>query len=120
MGNKLLPVNRPGESFHFPPNMDCIETADGVLSRGTMKYLTIVARKTDDETIRAIIEFAKEEGITDLRVLNGPFILAAIKEKMERDGIGCGFLADKERPDCAVPWTESDDADTGGNPTVQG
>lgn len=94
MGNKLLPENRPGMTVTLERDYHIARTENGTFAETVMKNAALVARKIDDETIRGIIEFAKEEGITDLRVLNGPFILAAIKEKMERDGIGCGFLAD--------------------------
>lgn len=46
-----------------------------------------MAKRLDKMVIDAIIKEAKEAGITDLYVLNGEFIMAAIMEKMERDGI---------------------------------
>ena len=44
-----------------------------------------LAKRLDAMYLDAIIQGAAEEGITYLHLLNWPFILAAITEKMERE-----------------------------------
>lgn len=43
-----------------------------------------MVEKTDEVLIQAIIESAKEAGVTDLYLLDKKFILEAIQEKMNR------------------------------------
>ena len=50
------------------------------------KLMVEVVKTTDQAIVSAIIEAAKRNGITDLYVLNEDFVMAAIREKMERDG----------------------------------
>lgn len=61
------------------------ELAESTVYAMTKHAAVAFAKGTDEMLINAIIEKAKENGITDLYVLNEDFILQAIKEKMERD-----------------------------------
>lgn len=51
-----------------------------------MRSAVALYRGTDQMILDAIIQKAKENGVTDLYVLNEDFIMAAIMEKIERDG----------------------------------
>ena len=53
----------------------------------TNKLAVIAAEETDRAILDEIIRVAKSEGITDLIVLDKKFIVEAIREKMEREGI---------------------------------
>lgn len=58
--------------------------ADGTVYGFTERAAVAFAKATDETLLDAIIKKAKENGITDLYVLNEDFILEAIREKMER------------------------------------
>lgn len=51
------------------------------------KIAAVVADMTDDAIYEAIINAAKEEGITDLYMMDKKFVLDAIKEKLKRENI---------------------------------
>lgn len=53
----------------------------------TNKMAVIAADAMDNAILDEIIRTAKAEGITDLIVLDKKFIVEAIREKMEREGI---------------------------------
>lgn len=59
--------------------------ADSTLYGFTQKAAVAFVKATDDMITDAIIQKAKEHGITDLYVLNEDFIIAAIREKMARE-----------------------------------
>lgn len=61
------------------------ELADATVYAMTKHAAVAFAKGTDQMILDAIIQKAKENGITDLYVLNEDFILAAIREKMERE-----------------------------------
>lgn len=58
---------------------------DGEPISATERVGVMLAKRLDAMYLDAIIQGAAEEGITYLHLLNWPFILSAIKEKMERD-----------------------------------
>lgn len=58
--------------------------ADSTVYGFTNRAAVAFAKASDEMLLDAIIKKAKEAGITDLYVLNEDFILAAIREKMER------------------------------------
>ena len=60
---------------------------DGFLHAIRKNIMVVFAEATDDAIIHAIIQKAKKNGITDLYVLNEDFIIAAIREKIERENI---------------------------------
>ena len=49
------------------------------------KAFTLWEEDVDSYIMDEVIKMCKENGITDLYVLNRDFILSAIKEKMERE-----------------------------------
>lgn len=53
-----------------------------------MRSAIAFTRETDRMILDSIVQKAKENGITDLYVLNEDFILGAIREKMERESKG--------------------------------
>lgn len=61
------------------------ELADATVYAMTKHAAVAFAKGTDQMILDAIIQKAKENGITDLYVLNEDFILAAIREKIERE-----------------------------------
>ena len=64
--------------------------ADSTVYGFTSQAAVAFAKATDKMLLDAIIKKAKENGITDLYVLNEDFILVAIQEKMEREGLSNG------------------------------
>lgn len=60
--------------------------ADGTVYGFTGRAAVAFAKATDEMLLDAVIQKAKENGITDLFVLNEDFILSAIREKMEHEG----------------------------------
>lgn len=61
------------------------ELADSTVYAMTKHAAVAFAKGTDQMLLDAIIQKAKENGITDLYVLNEDFILSALKEKAERE-----------------------------------
>lgn len=51
----------------------------------TRKIAAQMIEKIDDEITRCIIDTAKEEGITDLYLIDKNFVISAIREKIERE-----------------------------------
>lgn len=60
------------------------ENGNTVLS-AIRKAFTLWEEDVDNYIMDEIVKMCKEHGITDLYVLNRDFILAAIREKMERE-----------------------------------
>ena len=52
------------------------------------KFAAMMVDNYDNLIMDVIVETAKEEGITDLCILNKQFVIEAIKEKLEREGYG--------------------------------
>jgi hypothetical protein len=50
----------------------------------TRKVMVTVVKDTDEAIMNAIIQAAREEGVTDLYLIDGEFIVSAIKHEMER------------------------------------
>lgn len=63
---------------------DRLKLDEGIYSFA-QKAMAVVAKSTDKMLLDAIMQTAKEKGITDLYVLNEDFIMDAIREKMERE-----------------------------------
>lgn len=61
--------------------------ADSTVYGFTGRAAVAFAKATDEMLLDAIIKKAKEHGITDLYVLNEDFIIAAIREKMDREKV---------------------------------
>ena len=83
--------------------LDQMLLADSTIYGFAQKAAVAFVKATDDMITDAIIKKAKENGITDLYVLNEDFILAAIREKMERES---------ERPHGHWEWFDEES----GNP----
>lgn len=66
------------------------------------KFAVQRARSLDKLVLQEITAAALDAGITDLYILNEPFIVAAIREKMEREGLA----KPKDEP---IPPCEDDD-----------
>ena len=75
-----------GQHYDLKPAIQAIEQSNGgMLYRMVREQMMVFAKETDKMLLDAIIKKAKENGITDLYALNDDFIIAAIREKMERE-----------------------------------
>ena len=75
-----------GRHFDLGPGICRVDhTEESSIYNLVWKQAVAFVRATDRMLLGAIIGKAKEAGITDLYVLNEDFILAAIREKMERE-----------------------------------
>ena len=71
-----------------PGTLSMDDSMAGHIFTLTRKMAVGFAKSTDQALISAITAKAKAEGVTDLYVLDDEFILAAIREKIEREGRG--------------------------------
>lgn len=84
--SKLPPI-KIGQHIPLSPGILSIDdSGEGSFFTMTKKMVVEFAKSTDQALINAIIAKAKAEGVTDLYVLDDEFILAAIREKIEREG----------------------------------
>lgn len=68
------------------PELDILDQQSPIYQM-TNKMAVLTAEAMDRAILDEIIIAAKAEGITDLIVLDKKFIVEAIREKMEREGI---------------------------------
>lgn len=73
-----------GEHFQFPPHVE--EDALGVklLFKAAVTSYDSVSKEIDEMVIREIVQAAKDNGVTDLTILDRKFILEALIEKRDR------------------------------------
>lgn len=73
-----------GEHFQFPPHVE--EDALGVklLFKAAVTSYDSVSKEIDEMVIREIVQAAKDNGVTDLTILDRKFILEALQEKWDR------------------------------------
>ena len=82
-----LPTTRVGQYIQLSPGTFSVDRSlENPIFAATKKMMVDFAKATDRALINAIIARAKAEGVTDLYVLDDEFILAAIREKLEREG----------------------------------
>ena len=64
-------------------------TVDGIMYEAFAKYKAQVLSAMDDEIVRAAVEAARQEGITDLVLLDKQFVIDALVKAVEawRDSI---------------------------------
>ena len=74
---------KPVEDFRMYPYQD--EDLGSYVYSITNRVAVEYAEKLDDHIVNSIVQMAIENGVDDLYILDKPFILAAIKEKMERE-----------------------------------
>ena len=79
----IVPDYYPMYQFNFPPEMSVEDP--GFIARRNISVQ--VANMLDNEIMTAIVNLARENGITDLFVVDKKFVLDALKEKMEREGL---------------------------------
>lgn len=87
-----LPEPKTEAHFGLGRHIDLSQTmleqtllADSTVYGFTERAAVAFAKATDEMLLDAIVKKAKENGITDLYVLNEDFILEAIREKMGRE-----------------------------------
>lgn len=68
------------------PELDILDQQSPIYQI-TNKLAVIAAEEIDRAILDEIVRAAKSEGISDLIVLDKKFIVEAIREKMEREGI---------------------------------
>lgn len=71
----------PLKHLHFEQHL----TLEDDLAHLNVKIAALLLDMTDEAITDAIVEAAKNEGITDLYLLDKQFVMEAIKEKMERE-----------------------------------
>lgn len=70
--------------FQQPAELDFASN----LSRSiTEKYVAEIVNARDDCYVRAVIQAAKEAGVTTLDLIDKEFVVSAIKHELERRGI---------------------------------
>ena len=76
-----------GECFDIgdPALQIRIDEDGSTVASATRKAFVLWKEDIDNYIMDEIVKMCKEHGITDLYVLNRDFILAAIREKMERE-----------------------------------
>lgn len=57
-----------------------------VMHQVTMQYAAMAVDMQEKTIVEAVIKAAKEQGITQLYLLDRDFVVAAIREKLEKDG----------------------------------
>ena len=80
--DSIMPDYYPMYQFNFPPEMSVEDP--GFIARRNISVQ--FANMLDNELMTGIVNLARENGITDLFVLDKKFVLDALKEKMEREG----------------------------------
>lgn len=81
--DRIIPDYYPMRQFNFPPEM-IVEDPGFIVRRNiSVQFANIL----DNEFVNGIVNLARENGITDLFVLDKKFVLDALKEKLEREGL---------------------------------
>lgn len=73
-----------GEHFTFPENLKLEPSVNSMLNL-VYKVEAKCIKSIDDAILDEIIKAAREEGITDLIIMDRDFVISALKEKMERE-----------------------------------
>lgn len=81
--DRIVPDYYPMYQFNFPPETSVEDP--GFIARRNISVQ--FANMLDNELMTGIVNLARENGITDLFVLDKKFVLDALKEKMEREGL---------------------------------
>ena len=68
------------------PDLDIID-AQSPIHQITEKYAAFAVEYMDKAIMDTIVDCAQREGITNLCVIDKKFVMEAIREKMEREGI---------------------------------
>lgn len=75
-----------GQHFEFEP-FPCVKIGENGSIGYSIEHKVAVEflKSTEQFLLSAIIQRAREAGITDLYVINEDFVMAAIREKLERE-----------------------------------
>lgn len=79
----IMPDYYPMYRFNFPSEMSVKDPGFIVRRNISVRF----ANMLDNELMTEIVNLARENGITDLFVLDKKFVLDALKEKLEREGL---------------------------------
>lgn len=77
------PFYYPMHQFNFPHEIKFTDPGLIAVRNVGIQFASML----DDELMNSVINLAKENGITDLVVLDKKFVLDALREKMEREGL---------------------------------
>ena len=81
-----LPHMKIGQHIALTPGIFSVDGSSEASSFAMAKRMVVeFAKATDQALLQAIIARAREEGISDLYVLDDEFIIGAIREKIERE-----------------------------------
>ena len=80
---RIVPDYYPMYRFNFPPEMSVEDPGFIVRRNISVQFVNML----DNEFMTEIVNLARENGITDLFVLDKKFVLDALKEKLEREGL---------------------------------
>ena len=80
MHHHIIDPFTPMEVHHFNENR-----MDDCLSEITMKIHVEITDKTNQAIVDAVVEAAREAGITDLYILDKKFVIDALCEKIARE-----------------------------------
>lgn len=76
-----------GQHYQFEPLPSMKTEENGFIGYSFEKKVAVeFVKSTERFLLSAIIQRAMDAGITDLYVINEDFVLAAIREKLEREG----------------------------------
>lgn len=73
-----------GEHFTFPENLKLEPSVTSMLNI-VYKVKAKCIRSIDDAILDEIVKAAREEGITDLIIMDRDFVISALREKMKRE-----------------------------------
>lgn len=73
-----------GEHFQFPPSVEADALGVKFLFKAAVTSYDSVNKEIDEMVIREIVQAAKDNGVTDLTILDRKFILEALIEKRDR------------------------------------
>lgn len=73
-----------GEHFQFPPHVEENALEVKLLFKAAVTSYDSVNKEIDEMVIREIVQAAKDNGVTDLTILDRKFILEALIEKRDR------------------------------------
>ena len=80
---RIMPDYYPMYQFNFPHEIKFEDPGFIVRRNISVQFADML----DNELMTGIVNLARENGITDLFVLDKKFVLDALKEKLEREGL---------------------------------
>ena len=99
-----------GEHFQFPPSVEADALGVKFLFKAAVTSYDSVNKEIDEMVIREIVQAAKDNGVTDLTILNRKFILEAEgkvgQDKRERECCFSEALQMDSSPEAHGKWVK--------------